>query len=192
MSIELKITGESPDAIAQAVVNMALLMVPKLRDGLAAATAPAPAAEPVAETVAETPKRPGRPKKGVTIDHDEKETKSDVRVTESGAGGEGAGDAPAEAVHDGAVDTDSQPAKDEAPAAGGGAAVPAITVDELRAFVISDYLNAHYATQAERSAAFRAVLDHFGLAKMNDTPADKIAEVKAYVVGLIAEKAKAA
>jgi len=182
VTIELKISGDSPDQIANAIVSMAFLFAPKLRD----AVPPAPA-QPVAESVAEAPaaKKPRNTKKPAeTIEHDPNEGKTDAAA---GAVDDGAGETPAETAQ---ADAGGEPAKEEAPASG-GSADPAMSIDELRKFVINDYLNVCFETQAERTAAFRSdILEPFGLAKIGEAPADKINEIKAHVDVLIAAKVK--
>lgn len=193
MSIRIEIMGENPEQIAQSVLSMAFLFAPNLRDRVTSAQ-PAPAVEPVAEPT----KRAARGKKAdVTIDHDATEVKADVQsgggadgsTTAAGASADASGEGAADVVAGGEGSDSGAPSDIEA--AGGGSADPEMSVDELRKYVIGNYLNACYETQDERTAAFRELLDHFKLKKIADTPADKINEFKALVDAKIAEKAKA-
>ena len=65
-----------------------------------------------------------------------------------------------------------------------------LTVDSVRDFVISDYLNACFEKQEDRTKAFQALLKEFDAGKFKDIPDEKLGEVKARAEALILEAAK--
>ncbi|WP_395175547.1 hypothetical protein [Roseibium alexandrii] len=65
---------------------------------------------------------------------------------------------------------------------------PKLTMEETRAWVVENYLNAHFEEQADRTAAFRSLMEHFGVAKFKELSDTQLPEVKAHVETLIAGK----
>ncbi|MER9685879.1 hypothetical protein [Mesorhizobium sp. M0139] len=183
MSIRIEITGENTQEIAQSILQMAFMIAPRL-----AASQAAPA-EAVAETV-QPVKKPARAKKAdaPTIEHDESEVKTDVRAdTASEQPGSSAaqpsGDASAEAdgVSAGAAQDNEAAAEVDA------VAEPALTIDQLRAFTINEYLNTVFEKQEDRKNAYGALLERFQIKAITALPVEKINEFKAAVDAKIAE-----
>lgn len=63
-----------------------------------------------------------------------------------------------------------------------------MTYDELRVYVIDNYLNACFPQMEDRRKAFASLLGEFDATKLVDIPADKHGALKARVDALIAEK----
>lgn len=114
---------------------------------------------------------------------------------DAGAGDGATGTAPTDGTSDGEqtaagdAQVDAAAVQEPAPA-DAVVAEPAqkLSYDELRAFVINDYLNPFFKSQEAKQAAFRKLLDDFGIATMKNLEEGKIGEFKAKVDALIAEK----
>lgn len=204
MTIRIEITGDNASQVASQLLTftatMSQLLAPRAPATEAAHQGPAP--DTVVETVAEQPAAParrGRPRKSETIEHEPKEVQDVHRDAGSGdgtAGGESATSGIA-AEHVGAEAADEAPAGVDAVAetdTDASAAAPvaeAVNVDDLRKYIMINYLNTFFPTLEVRKAKFDEVLDVFGAKKLSEVPADRLGEVKALVDGKIAALAGA-
>lgn len=213
MTIRIEITGDNASQVASQLLTftatMSQLLAPRAPATEAAHQGPAP--DTVVETVAEQPAAParrGRPRKSETIEHEPKEVENVHRESGSGdraAGGESAtaGGGEPGAAAGGAEERVGAETADEAPAgvdavaeadADASAAAPlaeAVNVDDLRKYIMINYLNTFFPTLEARKAKFNEVLLVFGAKKLSEVPADRLGEVKALVDGKIAALAGA-
>lgn len=192
MTIRIEITGEDPAQIAQNIVSMAFLFAPNLRGVAQPAMAPVVEAETV-ETA--QPKPRGRAKKtDVVIDHSAEEVKQDAQQSGVAAKLAGEADGPdaggsSDSTQADAAGEPSGPAADEAPAEVDAVAEkPCMTIDELRAFTVNEYLNTCFETLPERKTAFQELLKPHGVIAIGELPADKINAFKAVVDAKIKAK----
>lgn len=199
MTIRIEITGDNASQVASQLLTftatMSQLLAPRAPATEAAHQGPAP--DTVVETVAEQPAAParrGRPRKSETIEHEPKEVQDVHRDAGSGdgtAGGESATSGIA-AEHVGTGAADEAPAGVDAVAEAdtdASAAAPlaeAVNVDDLRKYIMINYLNTFFPTLEARKAKFDEVLLVFGAKKLSEVPVDRLGEVKALVDGKIA------
>lgn len=185
MTIEIKFTGNDPQAIAREILTIGFLFSQK-------ANAPA---EPVADTAAveaepvDEPKKPrGRPRKvePQTIEGEKADAEpagdADGAVAETGDGPGNAGaDGSGAEAHDDKAEVDAvadKPAEPEAE----------MTVDDLRKYTLDEYLLKHFDGLDAQKGEFQALLKKFGVAKIGDLAKDKIGAFKAEVDKRIAAK----
>jgi hypothetical protein len=210
LTIRIEITGEnSVDILAHLEILTRQLL------GSAAATS-AEHVEPVEDEAADEPKKHrGRSRKNTVIEHDPNEgKKEDVHAggrddrggaADVPAGVEAATDATAAGSADAASgeadtgagsegDVDSGAAEDGAPAEVDAVAEkpkPGMTIDELRSYMINEYLNVVTDSLPTRKGLYGELLTQFSIKTIAELPAEKIAEFKAVVDAKIAEAVKA-
>jgi hypothetical protein len=200
---KIEITGDDAGAIAHEIVSLAFMLAPKMRDAVSARTTTAPADPVDAETV-EPPRKPrSRAKKSEIIEGETSDVHTDS-VSDSASDGAdvrgehetgGTRDAPAaDAGATGEEAADECPAEVDAVAeteADGLTLADAKEVyDDLRKWIINEYINALFTSQQERTAKFRALCDHFGVAKLGELSVSRVEDVKKHVTSLIAEVKK--
>lgn len=206
MTIRIEITGDNASQVAsqllQFTATMSQLLQPRAATTAAVHEGPAP---DVVETVAEQPAAParrGRPRKAETIEHETKEQANvhrDAGGDTDGGGASADGEAPAGGSAADAMGGDGghieNAAHDESSAVDEVAAPASVaeklTIDEVRAYTITNYLNAVFETQPERTAAFRELMDAVGVTKFGEVPVERLGEVKAMVDAKIAAAAGA-
>lgn len=209
MTIRIEITGDNASQVASQLLTftatMSQLLAPRAPATEAVHQGPAP--DTVVETAAEQPAAParrGRPRKSETIEHEPKEVQDVHRDAGSGDGSAGGESATAGGGEPGAAsgiaaEHVGTEAADEAPAGVDAAAeadtdapvAEAVNVDDLRKYIMINYLNTFFPTLEVRKAKFDEVLDVFGAKKLSEVPADRLGEVKALVDGKIAALAGA-
>lgn len=189
MPFKIEITAADASEFAQQIVSLALTIAPRMRDALSERTT-TPRAEPVeAETVEPARKPRSRPRKSETIEGEKSDVHAAGEHSDADAGG-AAGACEAAAGDDGEV---GDATVDEAPAKaddGVTLAEAKDVYDDLRKWIINEYINALFTSQPERTAKFRALCDHFGVAKLGELPVARVDDVKAHVQALIDEAAK--
>lgn len=206
VTIRIEITGDNASQVAsqllQFTATMSQLLQPRAATTAAVHEGPAP---DVVETVAEQPAAParrGRPRKAETIEHETKEQANvhrDAGGDTDGGGASADGEAPAGGSAADAMGGDGghieNAAHDESSAVDEVAAPASVaeklTIDEVRAYTITNYLNAVFETQPERTAAFRELMDAVGVTKFGEVPVERLGEVKAMVDAKIAAAAGA-
>lgn len=184
MTIRIEITGESASQIAQELVTLAFMVAPKLKDSLATSTASGPSPD-LTETVepVDKPKAPrGRKPKGEVIEHDSKEMANVASDTAEVVGEVWVADASDEQAA--GVDAVAETAGDPAPAA--EAEKPCMTRDDLRKYLINQYLNVVFDDMEARKKDYKALLDEFGIEAIADIPEEKINPFKAAIDARIA------
>lgn len=204
MTIRIEITGDNASQVASQLLTftatMSQLLAPRAPATEAAHQGPAP--DTVVETVAEQPAAParrGRPRKSETIEHEPNEVQDVHRDAGSGDGTAGCESATSgiAAERVGAEAADEAPAgvdavaETDADAPAAAPAAEAVNVDDLRKYIMINYLNTFFPTLEARKAKFDEVLDVFGAKKLSEVPADRLGEVKALVDGKIAALAGA-
>ena len=196
MLFELKITAATPVEFADAILNL---------QGLLKSAAPAaPAAEPEqVEQPEETKKPRGRKRQEpVTIDHDPNEVKNDVRTDaggdnvaslsgDAGAADRTTADSAAEPVDRSAGGATKDEPAPEVDAVAETPAEPSLTIDEVRAYMINNYLNVVTDDLPKRKDLYKELLNEFSIEKIVDLSADKIGAFKAAVDAKIAAAVKA-
>lgn len=165
MSIRIEITGENTQEIAQSILQMAFMIAPRLAGAPQAA-----AVEPVVADTVQPARKPARAKKAdaPTIEHDESEVKTE-QTHEQEAEKKVAEDKAAEVVA--AVESGEA----------------SMTINQLRAFTINEYLNTVFEKQEDRKNAYGALLERFQIKAITALPVEKINEFKAAVDAKIAE-----
>lgn len=194
MTIRIEIFGENHTEIRESLAGLASFLL-----GGTAPAAVAAAPEPVAET----PARRGRKKADApTIDHDPNEgATTDVHTAaNTTAVGVDAGDGATPSGDDAGVADGNEniaPASDEAPAEVDAVASSDLTIDDLRAYTISSYLNVVTDSLPKRKELYAALLAEFeiepddkGIRAITRLPAEKIGAFKAAVDAKIAEAMK--
>jgi hypothetical protein len=200
LTIRIEITGEnSVDILAHLEI-----LTRHLLGGVAAA--PAEHVEPVEDEAVEEPKKTrGRSRKNTVIEHDPNEGKKEDVATDRTAGSAdaagragtaGGADAASGEADTGAGsegDVGSGAAEDDAPAEVDAVAEkpkPGMTIDELRSYMINEYLNVVTDSLPTRKGLYGELLTQFSIKTIADLPAEKIADFKAVVDAKIAEAVK--
>lgn len=185
MSIEIKITGDDVQEVAKQLFSLGFIMSGRAAAPATMGSGPMTTGNVEAVRNEETVERvdDGGAAAEAVVD--------DVEVVEAveeadPAGGEAEPEPDhREAVEDAeVVDVEAEPIEDEpAPVDD----EPAMSVDELRAYALRNYLLKNFKDLAEQKAAWESMMSDFGVKKLTELPEDKLKEFKRYVDRKIAE-----
>lgn len=167
MGIEIRITGDDVSEVAKQLFSLGFILAGK-------ATA-------AKDEVSRVEEKVERVDDGVAAAED---VVDDVEVVEAGeeadpAGGEAepeAADGPVE--DDKIVEVDPEPVEDDE---------PAMSVDDLRAYTLRNYLLKYFKDLAEQKSAWESLMGEFGVKKLTELSEDKMKAFKRRVDQKIAE-----